>query len=104
METWVSLLTRLLVCGYRQRIGGKPRIVPTVNFGKIEDLAAATQGARQPPHPRQTVVAALWRVAERLAHAQFYPAVPAGRRAQRPPALLTCLPHAGAASRIQRVI
>jgi hypothetical protein len=65
---------------------------------------AAAQSILQLPQPWETGVAALWRVSERLAHAQFYPAVPAGRRAQRPPVLLTCLPHAGAASRIQQVI
>jgi hypothetical protein len=49
-----------------------------VYFGKIEDLAAAAQGAHQPPHPRQTVVAALWAVTERLARASLYPSCACG--------------------------
>jgi len=57
---------------YCQRVGGKPKIVRTVYLGKIEDLVAAAEGARQPPQPQETVVAAfgdvaaLWHVAERL--------------------------------------
>jgi len=57
---------------YCQRVNGKPKIVRTVYLGKIEDLVAAAQGARQPPQPQQTVVAAfgdvaaLWHVAAGL--------------------------------------
>ena len=57
---------------YCQRVAGKPKIVRTVYLGKIEDLVAAAEAARQPPQPQETVVAAfgdvvaLWRVAERL--------------------------------------
>ena len=57
---------------YCQRVGGKPKIVRTVYLGKIEDLVAAAEGARQPPQPQETVVAAfgdvaaLWHVAQRL--------------------------------------
>jgi transposase len=57
---------------YCQRVQGKPKIVRQVYLGKIEDLVAAVEAARQPPQPQETVVAAfgdvvaLWRVAERL--------------------------------------
>ena len=57
---------------YCQRIEGKPKIVRQVYLGKIEDLVAAAEGARQPPQPQETVVAAfgdvaaLWQIAERL--------------------------------------
>jgi len=57
---------------YCQRVGGKPKIVRQVYLGRIEDMVAAAEGARQPPQPLQTVVAAfgdvvaLWQVAERL--------------------------------------
>jgi len=57
---------------YCQRVNGKPKIVRTVYLGKIEDLVAASEGARQPPQPLETEVAAfgdvaaLWQVAERL--------------------------------------
>jgi transposase len=57
---------------YCQRVEGKPRIVRQVYLGKIEDLVIAAEGARQPPQPQETVVAAfgdvaaLWQIAERL--------------------------------------
>lgn len=57
---------------YCQRVGGKPKIVRQVYLGKIQDLVAAAEGARQPPQPQETVVAAfgdvaaLWHIAERL--------------------------------------
>ncbi len=57
---------------YCQRVEGKPKIVRQVYLGKIEDLIAAAEGARQPPQPQETVVAAfgdvaaLWQTAERL--------------------------------------
>jgi transposase len=57
---------------YCQRVGGKPKIVRQVYLGKIEDLVAAAEGARQPPRPQETVVAAfgevaaLWHAAQRL--------------------------------------
>jgi transposase len=57
---------------YCQRVGGKPKIVRTVYLGKIDDLVAAAEAARQPPQPQETVVAAfgdvvaLWHMAERL--------------------------------------
>jgi len=57
---------------YCQRVQGKPKIVRQVYLGKIEDLVAAAETARQPPQPQETVVAAfgdvvaLWQVAERL--------------------------------------
>src|ERR1035437_1636997 len=57
---------------YCQRVEGKPRIVRQVYLGKIEDLVAVAEGARQPPQPQETVVAAfgdvtaLWQIAERL--------------------------------------
>jgi len=57
---------------YCQRVDGKPKIVRTVYLGKIEDLVAAAEGARQPPQPLETEVAAfgdvaaLWHIAERL--------------------------------------
>jgi transposase len=57
---------------YCQRVGGKPKIVRQVYLGKIEDLVAAAESARQPPQPQETVVAAfgdsaaLWHVAEQL--------------------------------------
>ena len=57
---------------YCQRVEGKPKIVRQVYLGKIEDLVAATEGARQPPQPQETVVAAfgdvaaLFQIAERL--------------------------------------
>ena len=57
---------------YCQRVNGKPKIVRTVYLGKIVDLVAAAEDARQPPQPQETVVAAfggvaaLWQVAERL--------------------------------------
>jgi transposase len=57
---------------YCQRVQGKPKIVRQVYLGKIEDLVAATEAARQPPQPQETVVAAfgdvvaLWQVAARL--------------------------------------
>jgi hypothetical protein len=34
---------------YCQRVNGKPKIVRTVYLGKIEDLVAVAEGARQPP-------------------------------------------------------
>jgi len=57
---------------YCQRVDGKPKIVRTVYLGKIEDLVAAAEGARQPPQPLETEVAAfgdvaaLWHIVERL--------------------------------------
>jgi len=57
---------------YCQRVGGKPKIVRQVYLGRIEDMVAAAEGARQPPQPLETAVAAfgdvvaLWQVAERL--------------------------------------
>jgi len=57
---------------YCQRVDGKPKIVRTVYLGKLEDLVAAAEAARQPPQPLETEVAAfgdvaaLWHVAERL--------------------------------------
>ena len=57
---------------YCQRIEGKPKIVRQIYLGKIEDLVSAAEGARQPPQPQETVVAAfgdvaaLWQIAERL--------------------------------------
>jgi transposase len=57
---------------YCQRVNGKPKIVRTVYLGKIQDLVAAVESARQPPQPHETVVAAfgdvaaLWHIAERL--------------------------------------
>ena len=57
---------------YCQRVQGKPKIVRQVYLGKIQDLVAAAEGARQPPQPQETVVAAfgdvaaLWQIAERL--------------------------------------
>jgi len=57
---------------YCQRVEGKPKIVRQVYLGKIEDLVAAAEQARQPPQPQETVVAAfgdvaaLWQIAERL--------------------------------------
>lgn len=57
---------------YCQRVNGKPKIVRTVYLGKIEDLVAGAEAARQPPQPLETEVAAfgdvaaLWHVAERL--------------------------------------
>ncbi|MGH9438757.1 MAG: IS1634 family transposase [Terriglobia bacterium] len=43
---------------YCQRVGGKPKIVRQVYLGKLEDLIAATQAARQLPQPLETEVAA----------------------------------------------
>src|SRR5207249_4628794 len=43
---------------YCQRVGGKPKIVRQVYLGKLEDLIAATQTARQLPQPRETEIAA----------------------------------------------
>ncbi|MGB9073462.1 MAG: IS1634 family transposase [Terriglobales bacterium] len=57
---------------YCQRVHGKPKVVRTVYLGKIEDMVAAAEATRQPPHPLETVVAAfgdvaaLWHIAERL--------------------------------------
>jgi len=57
---------------YCQRVQGKPKIVRQIYLGRIEDLVAAAEGARQPPQPQETVVAAfgdvaaLWQIAERL--------------------------------------
>jgi len=57
---------------YCQRVDGKPKIVRQVYLGKIEDLVAAAEGARQSPQPQETVVAAfgdvgaLWHIAQRL--------------------------------------
>ena len=75
----MASLTRKVIDGhayfyarYCQRVGGKPKVVRTVYLGKIEDLVTSADGARQPPQPQETVVAAfgdvaaLWHVAERL--------------------------------------
>lgn len=57
---------------YCQRVDGKPKIVRQVYLGKIEDLVAAAESARQLPQPQESVVAAfgdvvaLWQIAERL--------------------------------------
>ena len=57
---------------YCQRVQGKPKIVRQVYLGKVEDLVAAAEAARQPPLPQETVVAAfgdvvaLWQLSERL--------------------------------------
>ena len=57
---------------YCQRVDSKPKIVRTVYLGKIEDLVAAAESARQPPQPLETEVAAfgdvaaLWHIAQRL--------------------------------------
>ena len=49
---------------YCQRVDGKPKIVRTVYLGKIEDLVAAAEGARQVPQPLETEVAAFGDVPE----------------------------------------
>ena len=57
---------------YCQRVEGKPKIVRQIYLGKIEDLVAAAEGARNPAQPQETVVAAfgdvvaLWQIAEHL--------------------------------------
>jgi transposase len=57
---------------YCQRVDGKPKIVRQVYLGKLDDLIAATETARQPAQPLETEVAAfadvaaLFDVAQRL--------------------------------------
>jgi transposase len=57
---------------YCRRVDGKPRIVRQVYLGKLEDMVAAAEGARQSPPPLETEVAAfgdvaaLWHLAGRL--------------------------------------
>jgi transposase len=57
---------------YCQRVGGKPKIVRQVYLGKLDDLIAVTEAARQPAQPLETEVAAfadvaaLFDIAQRL--------------------------------------
>ena len=48
---------------YSQRVDGKPKITRTVYLGKLDDMIAAVQDARQPPQPLETEVAAFGEVA-----------------------------------------
>src|SRR5450759_361141 len=43
---------------YCQRVDGKPKIVRQVYLGNIDNLVAAAELSRQPPHPPETEVAA----------------------------------------------
>lgn len=61
---------------YCQRVDGKPKIVRQVYLGKIEDLVAATEAARQPPPPLETEVAAFADVAALFDIAQRLELVP----------------------------
>jgi len=61
---------------YCQRDGAKPKIVRQVYLGKLEDLIAATEAARQPPQPLETEVAAFADVAALFDIAQRLDLVP----------------------------
>jgi transposase len=57
---------------FSQRVDGEPKIVRQIYLGKLDDLIAAVEGFREPPRPRETVVAsfgdaaALFDIAQRL--------------------------------------
>lgn len=61
---------------YCQRVGGKPKVVRQVYLGRLEDLIAASQGARQLPQPLETEVAAFADVAALFDIAQRLELVP----------------------------
>ena len=61
---------------YCQRVDGKPKIVRQVYLGKIDDLVAAAEIARQPPQPLETEVAAFADVAALFDIAQRLDLVP----------------------------
>ena len=73
---------------YSQRVDGTPKIVRQVYLGRLDDLIAAVEGFRQPPQPRETVVAAfgdsaaLFDIAQRLDLVQLLDSVLPPKRHQ----------------------
>lgn len=73
---------------YCQRVGGKPKIVRQVYLGRLEDLIATAQAARQLPQPLETEVAAfadvaaLFDIAQRLEVVPLFDSLRAPQRKQ----------------------